>query len=81
MTLQNRETRLNCATRGIAGRGGGHVATIVVGPGVERGADSNRYDHYALLGSIERWFGIGLLRNAAAPASRAIPAVAGQSPR
>jgi phosphatidylinositol-3-phosphatase len=69
------------SSRGIAGRGGGHVATIVAGPGVARARDPNRYDHYALLRSIERRFGLRLLRNAAAPTSRTIPAVAGLPPR
>jgi phosphatidylinositol-3-phosphatase len=69
------------SSRGIGGRGGGHVATIVVGPGVARARDPNRYDHYAILRSIERRFGLGLLRNAAAPRSRTIPAVAGLPPR
>lgn len=64
------------SSRGIRGRGGGQVATIVVGPGVARGRDPNRYDH-----SIERRFGLRLLRNAAAPTTRTIPAVAGLPPR
>jgi hypothetical protein len=68
------------SSRGIGGRGGGHVATIVVGPGVPRGRDPTSYDHYALLRSIKRRFGLGLLRNAAAPASRTIPAIAGPQP-
>jgi membrane-associated phospholipid phosphatase len=69
------------SSRGIGGRGGGHVATIVVGPGVAQHRDPNRYDHYALLRSIERRFGLQPLRNAAAPTSRTIPAVAGLPPR
>ena len=57
------------------------MATIVVGPGVAQHRDPNRYDHYALLRSIERRFGLQPLRNAAAPTSRTIPAVTGLPPR
>jgi hypothetical protein len=65
--------------RGVGGRrGGGRVATIVVGPGVPAGArDPTPYDHYALLGSIERRFGLHPLRHAADPGTATIPAVAG----
>jgi phosphatidylinositol-3-phosphatase len=69
------------SSRGIGGQGGGHVATIVVGPGIAPARDPNRYDHYALLRSIERRFGLQPLRNAAAPTSRTIPAIAGLAPR
>ena len=58
-------------------RGGGHVATIVVGPGVPAGAqDPAPYDHYALLRSLERRFGLRPLRHAADRGTRTIPAVA-----
>ena len=61
-------------------RGGGHVATIVVGPGVPAGAqDPAPYDHYALLRSLERRFGLRPLRHAADRGTRTIPAVAGPS--
>jgi membrane-associated phospholipid phosphatase len=59
--------------------GGGHVATIVVGPGVPVGArDPTPYDHYALLRSLERRFGLRPLRHAADRGTRTIPAIAGQ---
>ena len=59
--------------------GGGHVATIVVGPGVPVGArDPTPYDHYALLRSLERRFGLRPLRHAADSGTRTIPAIAGQ---
>jgi phosphatidylinositol-3-phosphatase len=63
--------------RGVGrGRGGGRVATVVVGSGVPAGIrDAARYNHYALLRSIERLFGLAPLRHAADPATRAIPAV------
>jgi membrane-associated phospholipid phosphatase len=65
---------------GLHGRpGGGHVATIVVGPGVPVGArDPTPYDHYALLRSLERRFGLRPLRHAADRGTRTIPAIAGQ---
>ena len=60
------------------GRGGGHVATIVVGPGVPAGAwDPTPYDHYALLRSLEQRFGLRPLRHAAD--KETIPAIAGPS--
>ena len=59
-------------------RGGGHVATIVVGPGVPAGAqDPAPYDHYALLRSLERRFGLRPLRHAADRGTRTIPAITG----
>jgi len=62
------------------GRGGGHVATIVVGPGVPAGArDPTPYDHYALLRSLEQRFGLRPLRHAADRGTRTIPAIAGPS--
>jgi hypothetical protein len=57
--------------------GGGHVATIVAGPGVPAGVrDPTPYDHYALLRSIELRFGLHPLRHAADAATATIPAVA-----
>ena len=69
------------SSRGVHGRGGGHVATIVAGPGVRPGRDPAPYSHYALLRSIERRFGLLPLRNAGDPATRTIPAIAGARPR
>jgi hypothetical protein len=51
------------------------VATIVAGPGVARGRDPNRDDHYALLRSVERRFGPQLLGHAADPGTATIPAL------
>jgi hypothetical protein len=45
---------------------GGHVATIVAGPGARRGAQlTTPTDHYSLLQTIEDLFGLRRLRNAA----------------
>jgi hypothetical protein len=45
---------------------GGHVATIVAGPGARRGAQlSTPADHYSLLQTIEDVLGLRRLRNAA----------------
>jgi membrane-associated phospholipid phosphatase len=63
------------SARGIADRGGGHVATIVVGPGVPRGHDPNHYDHYALLRSIETLFHLPYLGHAGDPGTATIPAL------
>jgi membrane-associated phospholipid phosphatase len=64
-------------SRGRHGRGGGQVATVVTGPGVPARHDATPYTHYALLRSIEHRFGLPPLRNAADPATRIIPAIAG----
>ena len=69
------------SSRGAHGRGGGHVATIVAGPGVRPGRDPAPYSHYALPRSIERRFGLPPLRNAADPATRTMPVIAGARPR
>jgi phosphatidylinositol-3-phosphatase len=62
------------------GPGGGHVATIVVGPGVPAGGrDATPYDHYALLRSLEQRFGLRPLRHAADRDTRTIPTIAGTS--
>lgn len=59
-------------------RGGGRVATVVIGTGVPAGArDSTPYDHYALLRSIERLYNLPALRHAADPGVATIPSVAG----
>jgi len=59
-------------------RGGGHVATIVAGPGVPAGRrDPTPYDHYALLRSLELRFGLRPLRHASDPQTSTIPAIAG----
>jgi phosphatidylinositol-3-phosphatase len=63
------------------GRGGGRVATIIVGSGVPAGTrDAARYNHYALLRSIERLFGLAPLRHAADPTTPVIPAVIAPDP-
>jgi phosphatidylinositol-3-phosphatase len=60
------------------GQGGGQVATIVVGAGVSTGVRDDRpYDHYSLLRSIQRLYGLPALRQAAGPTVATIPAVAG----
>jgi acid phosphatase len=65
--------------RGVAPvQGGGRVATIVVGSGVQGGTrDATPYNHYALLHSIEQLFGLPPLRHAADPGIATIPAVTG----
>jgi phosphatidylinositol-3-phosphatase len=58
-------------------RGGGRIATILVGPGVPAGRrDPTPYDHYALLRSLEQRFGLRPLRHAADRETRTIPAIA-----
>jgi phospholipase C len=44
--------------------GGGHVPMIVIAKGVGHRVDSVRADHYSLLQTIERMFGLPLLGNA-----------------
>jgi hypothetical protein len=63
-------------SRGLLGRGGGHVATVVTEPGVPARRDATPYTHYALLRSIEHRSGLPPLRNAADPATKTIPAIA-----
>jgi hypothetical protein len=49
---------------------GGHVATILAGPDVRRGArDAQPVDHYGVLGTIEQVLGLPPLGGAANPAS------------
>ena len=77
------ETRLiltfdeGTSRHGIDGTpGGGRVATLIVGAGVPAGArDERPYDHYSLLRSIERLYGLPALRRAAGPTVATIPAV------
>jgi phosphatidylinositol-3-phosphatase len=66
---------------GLHGRhGGGHVATIVAGPGAPAGGrDPTPYDHYALLRSLEHRFGLPPLGHAADRETRTIPTIAGPS--
>jgi hypothetical protein len=55
---------------------GGHIATIVAGPDVRRGArESEPIDHYGVLGTIEEALGLPLLAGAAAPRSGRLTAL------
>lgn len=50
---------------------GGHVATIVAGPGAASGAVSVvPYDHYSILATVERVLGLPALRNAGCTCTR-----------
>ena len=50
-------------------RGGGRIPTVLVGPGVPHGRQIRRpANHYSLLASIEDYFGLPRLRNAATAA-------------
>ena len=52
---------------------GGHVATIVAGPGARPGARlTTPTDHYSLLQTIEDVFGLRRLRNAACACTRSL---------
>jgi phosphatidylinositol-3-phosphatase len=64
--------------RGVRGqRGGGRVATIVVGPKVPAGVrDATPYNHYALLRSVEARFGLPHAGHAGDPGTATIPAIA-----
>ena len=54
--------------------GGGHVATLVVSPGMTPGFRSaTRYTHYSILRTIEQAWGMPLLGNAATAAPMALP--------
>ena len=60
---------------------GGHVATIVAGPGVRRGArDAQPIDHYGLLGTIEQALGLPPLAGAANPAAGRLTPLLARSP-
>ncbi len=65
-----------------AAAAGGHVATIVAGPGVRRGAQlSTPIDHYGVLGSIEEALGLPALAGAANPRSGRMTDVFVRRPR
>ncbi len=62
---------------GDTGRGccgvakGGHIATVIAGPGARAGVSSMRpYDHYSLLRTIEDLWGLPRLGNAALPSTQ-----------
>ena len=57
------------------------MANIAAGPGVRPGRNPAPYSHYALPRSIERRFGLPPLRNAADPATRTMPVIAGARAR
>lgn len=47
--------------------GGGHVLTLVIDPAIRPGTVLRApLDHYGLLATVERWFGLGYLRRARA---------------
>jgi hypothetical protein len=54
---------------------GGHIPTILAGPGVKTGRDTTPYSHYALLRSIETLFHLPLLGHASDPTTATIPAL------
>jgi hypothetical protein len=57
----------NAAHPGIDGPGGGRVGALVISPWTKAGTSTaTKYNHYALLGSIERDFGLRYLGFAAA---------------
>jgi phosphatidylinositol-3-phosphatase len=61
---------------------GGHIATILAGPKVRRGArEHTPIDHYGVLGTIEEAFGLPLLGGAADPRSGRLTALFAQPPR
>ena len=55
---------------------GGHIPTIVAGPGLTPGVDAADHDHYGLLHSIEARFGLAPLGHAADPSSTLIGSIA-----
>lgn len=56
---------------GITGPGGGRIGALVLSRWAQPGsATATPYNHYSLLGSIERWFGLGLLGYARQPGQR-----------
>jgi hypothetical protein len=60
---------------------GGHVATIVAGPGVRPGArDPRPIDHYGVLGTVEQALGLAPLAGAASPASGRLGALFARAP-
>jgi phosphatidylinositol-3-phosphatase len=61
---------------------GGHIATIVIGPDVRRGArESAPVDHYGVLGTIEETLRLPLLAGAADPSSGRLTALFARPPR
>jgi hypothetical protein len=61
---------------------GGHVATILAGPGVRRGArDAQPVDHYGVLGTIEQALALPALAGAANPASGRLTPLLVTAPR
>ncbi len=69
VTFDEGTSDAGCCAR--ASRGGGHVVTIVAGPGRPRGDLPGAFDHYSLLAALERHFGLPRLREARQ--SRALP--------
>jgi acid phosphatase len=60
---------------------GGHIATIVAGPGVLSGAREARpVDHYGVLASIERALGLPALGGAADPRAGSLAPLFGRQP-
>ena len=61
---------------------GGHIATIVAGPDVRRGArEGQPVDHYGVLATIEKALGLPLLAGAADPRSGRLTALFTHPPR
>jgi hypothetical protein len=53
---------------GTTAEGGGHIVTIVAGPGAKRGfTDGTAYSHYSLLLTVEDLFGVACLRHTCDP--------------
>jgi len=69
--------------RGCCGAAhGGHIATILAGPDVRRGARERRpVDHYGVLATIERAFGLTPLAGAADPRARDLTPLFSRPPR
>jgi hypothetical protein len=61
----------NVRRPGITGPGGGRIGTLVLSRWTAPNTTTDRaYNHYSLLGSIERWFGLPLLGYARQPGQR-----------
>jgi hypothetical protein len=61
----------NVARPGVTGPGGGRIGTLVISRWTRPGSTSTTpYNHYSLLGSIERWFGLPLIGYARLPQQR-----------
>ena len=64
------------------GSSGGHIATVVAGPLVRRGARAGRpVDHYGVLGTIEDTLGLPRLGAAADSAHGSLDALFSRRPR